>query len=68
MVDSKGTRVSLGSNSSSRSSSISLLNDPLLLTLDGTDPLSQFARQEQELIDPLTQMASEYVRVSNSRN
>uniref|UniRef100_A0A1B0GED4 VPS35 endosomal protein sorting factor-like n=1 Tax=Glossina morsitans morsitans TaxID=37546 RepID=A0A1B0GED4_GLOMM len=62
MVDSKGTRVSLGSNSSSRSSSISLLNDPLLLTLDGTDPLSQFARQEQELIDPLTQMASEYVR------
>ncbi|KAI9576835.1 hypothetical protein GQX74_005715 [Glossina fuscipes] len=59
MVDSKGTRVS--------SSSISLLNDPLLLTLDGTDPLSQFARQEQELIDPLTQMASEYETFQKSK-
>uniref|UniRef100_A0A1B0BFB4 VPS35 endosomal protein-sorting factor-like n=1 Tax=Glossina palpalis gambiensis TaxID=67801 RepID=A0A1B0BFB4_9MUSC len=59
MVDSKGTRVS--------SSSISLLNDPLLLTLDGTDPLSQFARQEQESIDPLTQMASEYETFQKSK-
>ncbi|XP_064550979.1 VPS35 endosomal protein sorting factor-like [Drosophila montana] len=32
----------------------------LALALEGTDPLSKFARQEQELNDPLTQMASEF--------
>lgn len=35
------------------------------MALDGTDPLSQFARQEQELMDPLSQMATEYVIVVN---
>ncbi|EDV92899.1 VPS35 endosomal protein sorting factor-like [Drosophila grimshawi] len=37
-------------------------NNPLslALALEGTDPLSKFARQEQELNDPLTQMASEF--------
>lgn len=29
-------------------------------TLDGTDPLSVFAKQEEEIIDPLSQMANEY--------
>lgn len=63
MVDSKGTRPSsMGSNTSSRSSSMSFLAEPLLLSLDGTDPLSQFAKQEEEMMDPLTQMATEYVR------
>ncbi|XP_011291611.2 VPS35 endosomal protein sorting factor-like [Musca domestica] len=64
VVDSKGTRApSLGSNASSRSSSLSVLADPLAAqsTLDAAlDPLSQFAKQEQDAIDPLTQMASEY--------
>lgn len=66
VVDSKGTRApSLGSNASSRSSSLSVLADPLAAqsTLDAAlDPLSQFAKQEQDAIDPLTQIASEYVR------
>lgn len=62
MVDSKGTRPpSMGSNTSSRSSSMSILTEPLLLSLDGIDPLTQFAKQEEELMDPLSQMASEYV-------
>lgn len=50
----------------------SLVADPLLLTLslDGTDPLSQFVRQDQQdnedaspppNMDPLSQMANEYV-------
>lgn len=72
VVESKGTkqsskdnRSSFSSNASSRaSSSISLLTEPLGSTLDGTDPLSQFARQEQELKDPLTQMATEFVSCS----
>ncbi|XP_013110516.2 VPS35 endosomal protein sorting factor-like [Stomoxys calcitrans] len=61
VVDSKGTRApSLGSNASSRSSSMSVLVEPLTQSFDGTDPLSQFAKQEQDAIDPLTSMASEY--------
>lgn len=38
-------------------------NNPLsfALALEGTDPLSKFARQAQELNDPLTQMANELV-------
>ncbi|XP_046805800.1 VPS35 endosomal protein sorting factor-like isoform X1 [Lucilia cuprina] len=61
MVESKGTRPSsMGSNTSSRSSSMSILAEPLLQTLDGIDPLTQFAKQEEELMDPLSQMASEY--------
>ncbi|XP_067641298.1 VPS35 endosomal protein sorting factor-like isoform X2 [Eurosta solidaginis] len=70
VVESKGTKQTTrdnrnsfasSSNASSRaSSSISLLTEPLATALDGTDPLSQFARQEQELKDPLTQMATEY--------
>ncbi|KAH8310623.1 hypothetical protein KR044_002256 [Drosophila immigrans] len=37
-------------------------NNPLslALALEGTDPLSKFARQEQELNDPLSQMASKF--------
>ncbi|XP_075145399.1 VPS35 endosomal protein sorting factor-like [Haematobia irritans] len=61
VIDSKGTRApSLGSNASSRSSSMSILTEPLNQSYDGTDPLSQFAKQEQDCIDPLTSMASEY--------
>ncbi|XP_017471583.1 PREDICTED: UPF0505 protein CG8202 isoform X1 [Rhagoletis zephyria] len=68
VVESKGTkqtskdnRSSFSSNASSRaSSSISLITEPLGSTLDGTDPLSQFARQEQELKDPLAQMSTEF--------
>ncbi|EDW38225.1 GL12479 [Drosophila persimilis] len=33
--------------------------NPLSLALEGTDPLSQFARQDEELNDPLSQMVSE---------
>lgn len=62
MVESKGTRPSsIGSNTSSRSSSMSILAEPLLQSLDGIDPLTQFAKQEEELLDPLSQIASEYV-------
>ncbi|XP_034113243.1 VPS35 endosomal protein sorting factor-like [Drosophila albomicans] len=45
-------------------------NNPLslALALEGTDPLSKFARQEQELNDPLTQMASEYTLKSKRSN
>ncbi|XP_055850032.1 VPS35 endosomal protein sorting factor-like [Episyrphus balteatus] len=61
VVESKGTRRSgNGSLSSSRTSSTLSLIDPLGMALDGSDPLSQFARQEQELMDPLSQMATDY--------
>ncbi|TMW48635.1 hypothetical protein DOY81_006300 [Sarcophaga bullata] len=61
MVESKGTRPSsMGSNTSSRSSSMSVLAEPLLQSLDGIDPLTQFAQQDEELLDPLSQIASEY--------
>ncbi|ALC47849.1 CG8202 [Drosophila busckii] len=32
----------------------------LALALEGTDPLSKFARQDEELNDPLTQMANQF--------
>ncbi|KAH8369160.1 hypothetical protein KR009_002879, partial [Drosophila setifemur] len=35
-------------------------NNLLSRALEGTDPLSQFARQDEELSDPLSQMASEF--------
>ncbi|XP_012161991.1 UPF0505 protein CG8202 isoform X2 [Ceratitis capitata] len=68
VVESKGTnqcfkdnQSSFSSTNSSRaSSSVSLLAEPLSSAFDGTDPLSQFARQEHELKDPLSQMATEY--------
>lgn len=40
-------------------------NNPLSLALEGTDPLSKFARQEQELNDPLTLMSSDFVSIRN---
>ncbi|XP_030374036.1 VPS35 endosomal protein sorting factor-like [Scaptodrosophila lebanonensis] len=68
VVDSKGTRApSLGSNASSRSSSLSLLTESISQTFEGTDPLSQFARQELEFNDPLTQLSSEYELKSKRR-
>lgn len=36
-------------------------SNPLSRALEGTDPLSQFARQDDELNDPLSQMVSEFV-------
>ncbi|XP_017855608.1 PREDICTED: UPF0505 protein CG8202 [Drosophila arizonae] len=38
----------------------------LALALEGTDPLSKFARQDQELNDPLTQMSSEFSKRGNA--
>ncbi|XP_052836672.1 VPS35 endosomal protein sorting factor-like isoform X2 [Drosophila gunungcola] len=35
-------------------------SNPLSRALEGTDPLSQFARQDEELHDPLSQMVSEF--------
>ncbi|KAH8351149.1 hypothetical protein KR084_008086, partial [Drosophila pseudotakahashii] len=35
-------------------------SNPLSQALEGTDPLSQFARQDEELNDPLSQIASEF--------
>lgn len=64
MIDSKGTRNKLTTNSSNSSSKSNLSLDPL--NLDGvSDPLSQFARQE---IDPLSQMAAEYDSALPSNN
>ncbi|CAD6991982.1 unnamed protein product [Ceratitis capitata] len=68
VVESKGTKQCFkdnqssfsSTNSSRASSSVSLLAEPLSSAFDGTDPLSQFARQEHELKDPLSQMATEY--------
>lgn len=37
-------------------------SNPLSRALEGTDPLSQFARQDEELNDPLSpQVVSEFV-------
>ncbi|XP_055614690.1 VPS35 endosomal protein sorting factor-like [Uranotaenia lowii] len=61
VLESKGTRTkvsnNISENNSGTSSTISL--DPLSLALDGSDPLSQFARQESSQ-DPLSQMAAEF--------
>lgn len=64
MFDSKGTRNRLSLLPSVSSSKSSL--DPFS-SLDGTDPLSQFARQE---VDPLSQMAAEFeaTNISNNSN
>ncbi|XP_054747031.1 VPS35 endosomal protein sorting factor-like isoform X2 [Anastrepha obliqua] len=75
VVESKGTkqilkdnRGSFSSNASSRaSSSISLLTEPLGSALDGADPLSQFARQEQELKDPLSNTSYDYQKKAKRR-
>lgn len=63
MVESKGTRApSLGSNASSRSSSVSQLVESISGSqIMDSDPLSLFAKQEEELMDPLSQIATEYV-------
>jgi len=36
-------------------------SNPLSRALEGTDPLTQFARQDEELNDPLSQIVSEFV-------
>ncbi|XP_011208196.2 VPS35 endosomal protein sorting factor-like isoform X3 [Bactrocera dorsalis] len=76
VIESKGTkrclkdiRSSFSSDNSSRaSSSISLSAEPLTLSFDGTDPLSLFARQEQENMDPLTQQMEKINRKSLDEN
>lgn len=57
MVESRGLRKQNSHNSSRTSSVISL--DPL--NLDGSDPLSHFAKIDSFDVDPLTKIASEYV-------
>lgn len=62
VLESKGTRMkssnsNFSESNSGSSSTISL--DPLSLALDGSDPLSQFARQDSAQ-DPLSQMAAEF--------
>ncbi|XP_062553842.1 VPS35 endosomal protein sorting factor-like [Armigeres subalbatus] len=62
VLESKGTRMKpvnsiISESNSGSSSTISL--DPLSLALDGSDPLSQFARQDSAQ-DPLSQMAAEF--------
>ncbi|XP_017073522.1 VPS35 endosomal protein sorting factor-like [Drosophila eugracilis] len=42
-------------------------SNPLSRALEGTDPLSQFARQDEELNDPLNQMVSEFDLKSKRR-
>eukprot|EP00099_Drosophila_melanogaster_P022366 NP_649826.3 uncharacterized protein Dmel_CG8202 [Drosophila melanogaster] len=42
-------------------------SNPLSRALEGTDPLSQFARQDDELNDPLSQMVSEFDLKSKRR-
>ncbi|XP_034132852.1 VPS35 endosomal protein sorting factor-like isoform X2 [Drosophila guanche] len=42
-------------------------SNPLSQALEGTDPLSQFARQDEELNDPLSQMVSEFDLKSKRR-
>uniref|UniRef100_A0A0A1X4P6 UPF0505 protein CG8202 n=1 Tax=Zeugodacus cucurbitae TaxID=28588 RepID=A0A0A1X4P6_ZEUCU len=64
----KDKRSNFNSDNSSRaSSSISLSVEPLTLSFDGTDPLSLFARQDQEIMDPLTQIAAENEGKRNDR-
>ncbi|XP_036228602.2 VPS35 endosomal protein sorting factor-like isoform X1 [Bactrocera oleae] len=72
IFESKGTkhylkdiRSSLSNDNSSRASS-SISVEPLTLSFDGTDPLSLFARQDQENMDPLTQIATEYQMEKNN--
>lgn len=60
MVETRGVRRS-GSQISSRTSSVVSL-DPL--SLDGSDPLSHFARIDSFEVDPLTKLAHEYVSVA----
>lgn len=57
-METRGLRKQ-GSQISSRTSSVISL-DPL--TLDGSDPLSHFAKIDSFEIDPLTKLANEYVR------
>lgn len=59
-VETRGLRKQ-GSQISSRTSSVVSL-DPLVLSLDGSDPLSHFAKIDSFEIDPLTKLANEYVR------
>lgn len=69
VIESKGTKRCLkdirnnfsSDNSSQASSNISLSVEPLNLSFVGTDPLSLLARQDQEIMDPLTQIVTEYV-------
>lgn len=56
-VETRGLRKP-GSQISSRTSSVVSL-DPL--SLDGSDPLSHFAKIDSFEIDPLTKIAAEYV-------
>ncbi|KQS39467.1 uncharacterized protein Dere_GG12848, isoform B [Drosophila erecta] len=42
-------------------------SNPLSRALEGTDPLSQFARQDDELNDPLSQMVSEFQDLKSKR-
>lgn len=68
VIESKGTKRCLkdirnnfsSDNSSQASSNISLSVEPLNLSFVGTDPLSLLARQDQEIMDPLTQIVTEY--------
>lgn len=57
-METRGLRKN-GSQLSSRSSVVSL--DPL--SLDGSDPLSHFAKIDSFEIDPLTKIATEYVNI-----
>lgn len=57
MVETRGLRKQ-NSHSSSRTSSVISL-DPL--SLDGSDPLSHFAKIDSFDVDPLTKIATEYV-------
>lgn len=59
MIESRSNRklASISKTSSTASSTISL--EPLCIALDGCDPLTLFAKQES--MDPLSQMAAEYV-------
>ncbi|XP_055636101.1 VPS35 endosomal protein sorting factor-like [Toxorhynchites rutilus septentrionalis] len=61
VLESKGTRVKLAShiNENCGGGPPAISMDPLSLALDGSDPLSQFARQESSQ-DPLSQMAAEF--------
>ncbi|GAB0088083.1 VPS35 endosomal protein sorting factor-like [Sergentomyia squamirostris] len=57
VLESKGTRNRKASNASSIASTGIL--DPLSQAFDGSDPLSQFAKQASLEVDPLTQIAAE---------
>uniref|UniRef100_A0A6B2ED98 Putative membrane protein associated with esophageal cancer in s n=1 Tax=Phlebotomus kandelakii TaxID=1109342 RepID=A0A6B2ED98_9DIPT len=55
VLESKGTRKQKPSGGSAMG-----ILDPLSQAFDGSDPLSQFARQASLEVDPLTQLAAEY--------